>query len=244
MLMNRVVVISGGGTGIGLACVKVLLENNATVITFSRSINPMIFEELEKIFPNRLHILKCDISNHSQVKKLIQEIIQSFKRIDILINNASIIDDNFIKDMRDEQWEKVININLNGTFYCLREVIPYMINQNFGRIVNISSVASKRGTIAQSNYAASKAAIDSLTRSLAKELGKFNITTNSVVPGIIRTNMIQNIPKKILEKNLELIPLKRFGTPDEVAKVVLFLVSDNSSYCNGCFLNVDGGLSI
>lgn len=125
-----------------------------------------------------------------------------------------------------------------------KEVIPYMMSQKFGRIINISSIAGERGVIAQSNYSASKSAINGLTKSLAKELGPYGITVNAVVPGLIETEMIEAIPERILEKTVKMIPLKRIGMPEEVAQAVAFLISDKASYCNGTFLNIDGGLRI
>ena len=244
MLKNKIAIISGGSSGIGLSCVRMMLEKRCTVVSFSRNINSSDLKKLSDKFPNQLYLFECDISIHSQVKQTIKKVIGKFKRIDIVVNNAGIINDSFIQNMTDEQWLSVINVNLNGPFYLLREVIPFMIEQKDGNIVNISSIASERGTIGQSNYSASKSALNGLTRALSKELGKYGIRVNSVIPGIVQTDMISGVPSKILNKNIDMIPVNRIGTPDEIAQAVLFLASDAASYCSGCFLNVDGGLRI
>ncbi|MCB5050638.1 3-oxoacyl-ACP reductase FabG [Streptococcus mutans] len=245
MMQKKIIFISGGGRGIGFECTRLLLEEGYTVITCVRT--KRLLPELSKLkekYHDNFFMEFCDVSIHKEIKMLISRVISKFGKIDVLINNAGITRDSFIKNMTIDQWKDVFDTNLNGVFYCIKAVLPNMLERKSGRIINISSISGERGAVAQANYSASKAAINGLTRTLAKELGPNGITVNAVVPGIINTDMLQKIPEKIMEKTIDMIPQRRLGHPCEVAYAVSFLVSDKASYCNGTFINVDGGLRV
>lgn len=244
-LRNKVAVITGASSGIGRATAIMFAHEGAKVIAASRDISK-ISEVVDAIERNggQAMSIKVDISDPHQVSAMVENAIQRFGKIDILVNNAGITNDQFIEKMTISQWESVINTNLNGTFYCIHEIVPHMIKNNYGRIINTASIAGEKGAVAQSNYAASKSAIIGLTLSLAQELGSKGITVNAVSPGLISTTMLDSIPVKIKERAIKNIPLGRFGVPEEIASSYVFLASDESGYCNGTILDVNGGYSI
>ena len=188
--------------------------------------------------------IKADVSQLDQVEKMINQVNETWGGIDILINNAGIIDDNLLIRMSIEAWDRVIATNLNGTFYCTRAVIRNMIKQRWGRIINIGSVVGIRGNIGQSNYSASKAAIIGFTKSLAKEVAKRGVTVNTVTPGYISTDTVDTLPQKTKDTIMTWIPQGHFGEADDIAHLVAFIASDKSDYMTGQIVSVDGGMAI
>lgn len=244
-LKGKTVLITGGNSGIGRACAAAFAEANANVMIAARRY------ELSKALSNELNSKGCnsaavrlDVSDYDQIIKAVEITAERFGGIDILINNAGITADAFAAKMTKEQWDSVININLNGAFYCIKAVLPYMLERGFGRIINMTSVAARKGAIAQANYAASKAGLIGMTLSLAQELGAKNITVNAIAPGYVSTDMTEKIPQKIKERAIEIIPKHRFGIPEEIAAAAVFLAGQGGDYCNGTILDVNGGISI
>ena len=243
MLNERVALITGGSRGIGKSGALALGKEGAKIVIAARALDQSneVVNELKKM-GCEASAIRVDVGNLGEVQSMVKEVFHRYGRIDILINNAGATDDAFIDKMSYQQWESIIDTNLNGTFYCIKEVIPYMFLRGFGRIINVASVAAQKGAVAQSNYAASKAGLIGLTLSLAQELGSKGITVNAVSPGYISTTMVDQIPEKIKKRAIEKIPLGRFGTPGDIANAFLFLV--NNAYCNGTILDVNGGISI
>jgi len=241
-LKNKTVIITGASTGIGAELVKTFAKYGSNVILLSRSLDKMN-SLISNIKSNEKQILKAykiDISNEESVKKIFEEINSSYEKIDILINNAGITSDNLLMTMKTNQWTDVINTNLNGCFFCCRAISKKMIKQKSGKIINISSIIGEVGNKGQSNYAASKAGIIGLTKSLAKELASRKINVNAINPGYIDTDMTKDLKNK--NDFLNNIPLKRFGNCNDVSEVACFLASDKSNYITGQVINVDGGL--
>lgn len=198
-------------------------------------------QEIEKLNVKCLAV-KGDVSNFEDAEKMIEQIIEEFGRIDVLVNNAGITKDMLLMRMKKEDFESVIDINLVGTFNVTKNVIPYMMKQREGRIINISSVVGISGNAGQTNYSASKAGIMGFTKSLAKEVGSRNILVNAVAPGFIETQMTDVLKEEVKEEISKTIPLKRMGTVQDVANVVKFLASSDSSYITGQIIQVDGGM--
>ena len=241
-LKNKTVIITGASTGIGAELVKTFAKYGSNVILLSRSLDKMN-SLISNIKSNEKQILKAykiDISNEESVKTIFEEINSSYEKIDILINNAGITSDNLLMTMKTNQWTDVINTNLNGCFFCCRAISKKMIKQKSGKIINISSIIGEVGNKGQSNYAASKAGIIGLTKSLAKELASRRINVNAINPGYIDTDMTKDLKNK--NDFLNNIPLKRFGNCNDVSEVACFLASDKSNYITGQVINVDGGL--
>ena len=197
--------------------------------------------EIEK-FNVKCMALQGDVSNFEDAKNMVEKIIEKFGKIDILVNNAGITKDMLIMRMKKEDFEAVINVNLIGTFNVTKNVIPYMMKQRSGKIINLSSVVGISGNAGQANYSASKAGIIGFTKSLAKELGSRNILVNAVAPGFIQTDMTDVLKDEVKEEISKNIPLKRMGTVQDVANVIKFLASDDSSYITGQVINIDGGM--
>jgi len=243
ILKNKISLITGASRGIGRSIAIDFAKEGSTV--FINSINKKNLEdayrELKEIGANCFYYA-ADISNKDEVNNMFRYIYKKTERIDILVNNAGITRDSTLNKMEDENWDRVIEVNLKGAFNCCKAVLPKMRERNYGRIINISSVVGICGNFGQTNYSASKAGIIGLTKSLAYETASRGITVNSVAPGFIDTDMIKTIPDDIKQKILSTIPLKRFGFPEEVAKIVTFLASDNSSYITGQVFNINGGL--
>jgi len=189
-------------------------------------------------------ICQANVSDFKQVNRMRDEVINKFGKIDILVNNAGIVRDKSFLKMTDEMWTDVLSVNLNGTFYCTKAVLAGMLERNYGRIVNISSVIGRIGNRGQANYAASKAGMIALTQTLAKEFAGTGITVNAIAPGYIETDMLKSVPKKIMEKILAQVPLGRLGKPSEVAGAVAYLVSEDGNYITGHVIDINGGLYI
>jgi 3-oxoacyl-[acyl-carrier protein] reductase len=242
---NRVVVITGGSRGIGKAIVEEYAKEGAKVyFTYisSENIAKDIVNEQEKL-GYYVKGFKCDSKIKHEVENFINKVIDLESRIDILVNNSGINRDEFLFLMTFKNWDDVINTNLYGTYYFTFCVMPHMLKNKKGVILNISSVAGIRGAAGQTNYCTSKFALVGFTKALAKEIGCKNIRVNSIAPGFIDTEMTEAIPENFRKEYLKQIPLKRFGKPKEIAKVVTFLSSDDSSYINGEVIVVDGGFS-
>ncbi len=189
-------------------------------------------------------IVQANISDIEQVGKMKDEVVKRFGKIDILVNNAGIARDKSFIKMTQQMWTEVLSVNLNGTFYCTKAFIDGMVERRYGRVVNISSVIGRMGNFGQANYAASKAGIIGLTRTLAKEFASKGITVNAIAPGFIETDMVKSVPDETMKKILEKIPLGRLGRPDEVAGTVAYLVSNEGDYITGQVIDINGGLHI
>lgn len=241
---KKIIIVTGGAKGIGKAIVKALANNNTTIyFTYNNS-----FKEAQELVDSlkdfQVDFVKVDISDYDQSKAFIEEIIKRESKIDVLINNAGVTSDGLFLAMSVEKWQKVIETNLTGTFFITKEVAKNMIKKRTGKIINISSIVSSQGNTGQSNYIASKAGIDGITRALALELAPRNITVNAVAPGFVVTDMTSNVLEKNSEKILSHIPLNRFANPEDIANVVDFLCSSKADYITGQVIVVDGGLSL
>jgi 3-oxoacyl-[acyl-carrier protein] reductase len=243
-LNSKKVLITGGSRGIGAACVKYFCMAGASV-AFTYHTNSAAATRLEKRFSkiSRCKAYKVDIKNESEIINVIQTVIKDFGRIDILVNNAGIWKEAKISKMKLSAWEETMQTNLTSAFLFTQQAANYMKQKRYGKIINISSTAGQRGEAHYSHYAASKGGMISFTKSLASELGPFNINVNSVAPGWVLTDMSKNVlsNKKNLDEELKKIPLRRIATADDIAGPVLFLASDLSRHINGEVLNVNGG---
>jgi 3-oxoacyl-[acyl-carrier protein] reductase len=241
---RRVVIVTGGSRGIGAAvCRSFARAGDIVVINYSSSGKDA--EALKKellLLNDTINIAKADVSDYKQVKPMIDSVVEEYGKIDVLVNNAGITRDGFIMLMSGEDWNDVININLTGMFNCSKAVSEYMMSRRSGAIVNMSSLSGITGLPGQTNYSAAKGGVIAFTKSLAKELARFGIRVNAVAPGVIETGMIDSLKPEIRERYLENIPVKRFGSPDEVASVVKFLASQDASYVTGETIGVTGGL--
>ncbi len=245
MSEKHVALVTGGSRGIGKAICEELAKNGINIaIGYNRNSEEAnkVKEELIKNYGVDADIFKGSIDNYYDVRSVVDGVVDRFGKIDILVNNAGITSDKTILKMTLEEWLRVIQVNLFGTFYCIKAALPYMIENGWGRIINISSIIALSGNVGQANYAAAKAGIIGLTKSLALELAKKNITVNAVAPGFIETEMTKKIPPEIYEMIKNKIPQKRFGTPEEVARVVAFLADEKSSYITGQVYGINGGL--
>ena len=241
---KKVALITGGTRGIGREIAKKFAKEGCNLVLNYVSDNTDV-EKIKSEFNEYgidVLVLKADVSVFSDCENLVKEAIEKFGKIDILVNNAGITKDTLIAMMKEDAFDKVIDVNLKGTFNVTKNVVPYMMKKRNGNIINISSVVGVVGNAGQSNYAASKAGIIGFTKSLAKELAPRNIRVNAVAPGFIDTDMTSVLSDKVKENiNLQ-IPLKRMGKAQEVANVVSFLANDESSYITGQVINVDGGM--
>ena len=245
VLSGKVALITGSARGIGKAIALELAHHGANIVVNDILPKSEIDKTLEEIKKsgNMAIGVKADITVFDEVDRMVKEIINRFGKIDILVNNAGITRDALLIRMKEEDWDTVIRINLKGTFNCSKSVAKYMMKQKTtDKIVNISSVIGLVGNIGQVNYAASKAGIIGLTKSMAKELASRNINVNAIAPGFINTDMTKKLPEKVRENLQQQIPLKRLGTVEDIAKVVYFLVSDAANYITGQVINVDGGM--
>lgn len=241
-LDGKIAVVTGGSRGIGKAICSKLAENGATVAFIyakNKEKADSTVSELSYLNHN-ISAYQCDVSNDLEVKTVINKIINKYEKIDILVNNAGITDDKLAFSMDYNCFNKVIQTNLAGAFNMIHHCYMNFVKNNGGRIINISSVVGLNGNVGQSNYAASKAGIIGLTKSIAKELGRKNVTCNVIAPGFIETEMTNNLKNK--EDILHNIPLNKFGSAEDVANTVVFLASDEAKYITGSIINVDGGL--
>ncbi|KYO65386.1 3-oxoacyl-ACP reductase FabG [Thermovenabulum gondwanense] len=244
-LKNKICIVTGGGDGIGRATAVKFAEEGAVVAV--ADINEKAIEETVNIIKQKGNMaegFKVDVTQKDQINEMVSKIMENYKRIDVLVNNAGIVKDAQLYKMSDEQFEQVINVNLKGVYLCTRAVIDIMISQNSGVILNTSSIVGLYGNFGQTNYAASKAALIGMTRTWAKELGRKGIRCNAVCPGFIATPILKSMPEKVLLTMEEKVPMRRLGKPEEVANVFAFLASDEASYVNGAIVEVSGGLII
>lgn len=238
---KKVAVITGGAKGIGRACAMKLASIGYDIsLNYRSDIPDELYKEME-LYKTRLLLHKADVSNFEEAQGLATATKEYFGRIDVLVNNAGITRDGLLMRMKESEFDDVLNTNLKGTFNMVRHVSRIMSKQRSGSIINISSVVGILGNIGQANYAASKAGIIGLTKSAAKELAPFGITSNAVAPGFIETNMTATLDEKVRERILSQIPLQRFGNAGHVAEVVAFLA--NHDYITGQVIAVDGGMS-
>ena len=242
--MNKVALITGGTRGIGKEIAYTLAEENYDIIINYRTENEELMKLKKEIEQKRVRclLLKGDVSNFEDCKKLVEEAINRINHIDVLVNNAGITKDMLLMRMKPEDFNEVINVNLIGTFNMTKNVINYMMKERKGRIINVSSVVVISGNAGQTNYAASKAGIIGFTKSLAKEVASRNILVNAIAPGFIQTDMTNILKENVKDEIAKTIPLKRMGTAKDVANVVKFLVSEDSSYITGQVIQVDGGM--
>lgn len=243
---NKVALITGGTTGIGKEIALELAENGFNIAINYRSETDQMDALKQEIESKNVKCIfvKADVSNFEQSESMVKEVINEYGRIDVLVNNAGITQDGLIMRMKKESFDQVVDINLGGTFNVTRNVVPFMVKQRSGRIINVSSVVGVAGNAGQSNYAASKAGIIGFTKSLAKELSSRGILVNAIAPGFIETKMTDKLSGSVKESILNQIPLGRMGSPKEVAQVVKFLSSEDSSYITGQVINIDGGMVI
>ena len=244
MLKDKVAIVTGGTRGIGRAIALKLADHGANIVINYRNSDKEA-EELKAILEEKgvkVLTVKCDISNFEDSKNLMDKCKEVFGKIDILVNNAGITKDTLIMRMKEEDFDSVIDVNLKGTFNCAKHASAIMLKQRFGKIINMTSVVGIAGNAGQVNYAASKAGVIGLTKSLAKELGSRGITVNAVAPGFINTDMTASLSEKVKEEASKNIPLKRLGDPEDVANLVGFLASDAANYITGQVINVDGGM--
>lgn len=242
-LSNRVAVITGGRRGIGRAIAELLARRGADVMIGDCTDDPGLSTAAEIAAATGRRVLaSCvDVSKSQSAKDFIDHAVAEFGHVDILVNNAGVTRDNLIMRISDDDWDMVLNVNLKGAFNCSRAVARQMMRQRYGRIVNISSVAGLAGNAGQTNYASSKAGLIGFTKSLAKELGSRNITVNAVAPGLITTALTDVLPQDLKETAIKMTPLGRVGTPEDVARAVAFLASDDAEFITGQILSVDGG---
>ncbi len=242
-LEGRVALVTGAAQGIGRAIALALAEVGADVAGGDVKLEQLqgVAKEIEALGRKTL-ALHLDVSSPDSVKEAVDKTFEVFGKIDILVNNAGITKDNLLMRMKPEDWDLVLRVNLNGAFLCTRAVLPGMVKQRYGRILNIASVVAQAGNPGQANYIASKAGIIGLTKAVASEVGSRNITVNAVAPGFIATAMTENLPEAARQRLLSLIPLGRMGTDRDIACGVRFLASEEASYITGHVLNINGGM--
>ncbi len=243
MFKDKVVVITGAFGGIGRALALKFGEQGANLAMW----DVFIDEGFEKVMEDSgINFIssKLNITVHEDVERGLDTVLDKWGRVDILVNNAGITKDNLILKMSETDWDDVLDVNLKGAFICSKIIGRAMFAKKSGRIVNVASVIGQIGNIGQANYSASKGALISLTKTCAKEFSRFGINVNAVAPGYIITRMTEKLPEKVKDRMLDMIPLHRFGKPEEVADVILFLSSDTASYITGQVLRIDGGLVI
>ena len=241
-LSNKTAIVTGASQGIGETIAIEMAKSGATVFCLARN-KEALDTTIKKITENggKATAFSCDISNNDDFKSIILNIVKEYSSIDILVNNAGITKDNLLMRMSDDQWDDVLNINLKGSFTCIRSVIKHMMKKKFGRIINITSIVGITGNAGQANYAASKSGLIGLTKSIAKEVASRGITANCVAPGWIETSMTDQLSTEVKNKFLSQIPAGKIGQSKDIANAVIFLASDEAQYITGQTITVDGG---
>jgi 3-oxoacyl-[acyl-carrier protein] reductase len=243
-LTGRTALVTGGSRGIGRAIALALAEEGADVAVnyvSSETAAREVVAQIEKTGRRGL-VAQADVGDFPDTFRMAQTVLKEFGHLDILVNNAGVSSDKTFVKMDHASWRKVLSINLDGVFNCTKVFVDQMLKQNYGRVVNITSVIGQIGNFGQANYAASKAGVAAFTKSLAKELAGKGITVNAVAPGFIETEMVDAIPEKIKNRLLDQIPLKRFGSAEEVARAVVYIVSSDGDYITGAEVSINGGL--
>jgi 3-oxoacyl-[acyl-carrier protein] reductase len=238
-LENRIAIITGGAQGIGKATAIKFASEGASVIIWDvdqtkgeELVNQGIAKKFQKV----------NVADFDEVQNAVKEIIEEFGKIDVLVNNAGILRDATLAKMTPEQWQQVIDVNLTGVFNCTKSVSPYMVEKQYGKIINATSVVGIYGNFGQTNYVATKSGVIGMTKVWARELGRKGINVNAIAPGFIATEMVASMPEKVITMMKEKTPLGRLGTPEDIANAYLFLANEESSYVNGTVLSVDGGV--
>ncbi len=241
-LSGRVAIVTGSGQGIGQAIALKLAEVGATVVVNDIAESAQrVAEEIRAINRQSLAVL-ADVSSSPDVARLVETTVNTYGKVDILVNNAGILRDRLVVRMSDDDWDRVLNVNLKGVFLCTRAVLKHMVEQRWGRIISISSIVGMTGNRGQANYASAKAGIIGFTRTIAKEMASRGITANAIAPGFIETDMIQGLNESQRQEFIAHVPLGYLGSPRDVAEAVAFLASEEARYITGQVLNVDGGV--
>ena len=242
-LDGQIAIVTGGAQGIGKAIVQVLIQSGADVVVADMNLDRAreTVSELE-VSGRRLMAVGVNVAESKQVTEMVDRVVKEWGRLDILVNNAGITRDGLLLRMSEEDWNRVMDVNLKGTFHCTKAVLPFMIRQRRGRIVNIASIVGAMGNAGQANYAASKAAVIGFTKSVAREYASRGITVNAVAPGFIDTALTQNLSQEVRDLLLKQIPLARLGTAMDVAYAVRFLISEEAGYITGQVIHVNGGM--
>ena len=241
-MTDQVALVTGGTRGIGLAICDRLVQRGVRVAAGYSGNAEAAKRFLDSYGDTGATIHQGNIGSNADCERVVEEVVAQHGKLDILVNNAGITIDKTVRKMTPDDWDRVVQVNLSGAFYCSRAVLNGMLDRSYGRIVNISSVIGSAGNVGQANYAAAKSGMFGLTQSLALETARKGITVNSVTPGYISTEMVQAVPKEALDKVVERIPMRRLGEPGEVARVVEFLVDPESGYITGQIYAVNGGL--
>lgn len=243
MVKDRIAVVTGASRGIGRSIALALAAGGAKIVAADISLEGCqnLVDELAQSGTEGLAV-QCNVAQAEDADRLIDAAFKKFGRVDILINNAGITRDGLLMRMKDEEWDAVLNVNLKGAFLCTRAASKVMSKQRYGRVINIASIVGQMGNAGQANYCASKAGLIGLTKSVARELARRNVTVNAVAPGFIATDMTDALPEKARQELTAQIPMERLGSADDIANVVLFLASDNSAYITGQVLAVNGGM--
>ena len=241
-LQDQVALISGGLNGIGRETAHVFAAEGAKVAVCDLVPDGSELVTAIQAAGGVCHYVPADVSDFSQVQRMVAQVIEKFGAIDILINNAGITRDATLLKMTEEQWQQVIAVNLSGVFHCTKAVAPHMVGRGKGKIINASSVVGLYGNFGQTNYTATKAGVIAMTKTWARELGPKGIRVNAVAPGFIATDMVKKMPEKVLQSMCERTPLRRLGEPRDVANAYLFLASNEADFINGAVLSVDGGV--
>ncbi|QFF99083.1 3-oxoacyl-ACP reductase FabG [Psychrobacillus glaciei] len=242
-LQNKVTIITGAANGIGLAAALRFAEEGAKVVLADYD-EASGAEQQEALTEQgyRVKFIQVDVAKRESVDSLVQQTIDHFGKIDILVNNAGITRDAMLTKMTVEDFSRVLDVNLTGVFHCTQAVVPYLVAQGYGKIINTSSVTGVYGNVGQTNYAASKAAVIGMTKTWAKELGRKGINVNAVAPGFTNTAMVAKMPDKIIDQMKSVVALQRLADPRDIANAYLYLASDESNYVHGHVLQVDGGI--
>lgn len=246
MLKNKIALITGAGRGIGRAIAIALAKEGAEVVINYNGSEERAKEVKQTIEENggKASIYKCNVSDFVACEAMIKDIVKEYGHLDILVNNAGITKDGLIMKMKEEDFDSVLNVNLKGTFNTIRHSARQMLKQRSGKIINISSVSGILGNVGQANYAASKAGVIGLTKTMARELGSRGITVNAIAPGFVDTEMTEVLSEEIRENACKQIILGRFGKPEDIANTAVFLTSDKADYITGQVISVDGGMNV